>query len=145
MPSSHSKDRSYHALHESAYQLPNSCVQQNVEKGVALCRRHNLHPRDHIQNDKQGIADWQLTAWLPKVLDLANKNWLQIGANLINKEGSEAVNCQSAMRCLSSCMWSVWCRLCRLHSATPFFNVLLNTRIRQLASIFMKRMVGAIF
>ena len=26
-----------------------------------------------------------------------------------------------------------------------FFNVLLNTRIRQLASIFMKRMVGAIF
>jgi len=36
-----SKDRSYHALHENASQLTNSCHQQQVEKGVALCDRQN--------------------------------------------------------------------------------------------------------
>ena len=34
---------------QNACQLPNSCVQQHVEKDVALCSRHNLHRTDHIQ------------------------------------------------------------------------------------------------
>ena len=42
-------------------------------------------------------------------------------------------------------MCSVRWRLCRLHSPTPFFSVLVNTEIRQSASIFMKRMLGEIF
>ena len=50
---------SYHVLHENACWLLNFGVQQHVEKGVALCSRHNLYRTDHIQNDKQCIADWQ--------------------------------------------------------------------------------------
>ena len=41
----HSKDRSYHMLHENACRLPNVCVQQHVEKGVGLVSLVNFFHR----------------------------------------------------------------------------------------------------
>ena len=61
--------------------------------------------------------------------DLSNKIGLalqpvfvrkKLEEDLKPKEAKPSIVNQPAMRCLSFCMWSVRCRLCRLYSPTPF-------------------------